>query len=101
MADHANPIALPGIRWSAAPWSSRTESASLIRPEWSDRSVVKHAAVPEAPLHTPCISGAYRACLGWDCRGWDAVPLRQTTSEGCDAQNGVLALATVQFMETL
>jgi hypothetical protein len=51
---------------------------------------------PKPRLHTPCISGAYGAC-----RGWDAVPLRQTTSEGCDAHNGVLALAPVQFMETL
>ena len=56
---------------------------------------------PKPRLHTPCISGAYGACLGWDCRGWDAVPLRQTTSEGCHAQDGVLALATVQFMKTL
>jgi len=60
------------------------------------RSVVNHAAVPEAPLQTSCFSGAYGAC-----RGWDAVPVRQTTSEGCDAHNGVLALAAVQFMETL
>ena len=51
---------------------------------------------PKPRLHTPCISGAYGACLGWD-----AVPLRQTTSEGCHAQDGVLALATVQFMKTL
>ena len=82
--------------WSVAAWSARTESASLIRREKSGRSVVKQAAVPEAPLHTSCISGAYGAS-----RGWDAVPLRQTTSEGFDADNGVLALAPVQLMETL
>ena len=29
------------------------------------------------PRYTPCISEAYGAC-----RGWHAVPVRQTTSEG-------------------
>jgi hypothetical protein len=51
---------------------------------------------PKPRYTPPCISGAYGAC-----RGWDAVPVRQTTSEGCHAHNGVLALATMQFMKTL
>ncbi len=79
---------LHGIGFSDPPrkvWPLRGETCC------SSRSPVTH------PMHF----GGLRGLPGLGCRGWDAVPVRQTTSEGCHAHNGVLALATVQFMKTL
>lgn len=45
--------------------------------------------------------GGLQVLPGLGLPGLGCLPLRQTTSEGCHAQDGVLALATVQFMKTL